>query len=173
MKNGITYIQRLMIILCCLASVACSPHRNQGPSYLFVLSAQSGVIQKINNSYSLTLQGIDPHVLWFTDRPVRKAGFLPVKAFIHNWSKGFKNTPPNAGVIHIDMVYNQHGKQQPLAVELSKPIFNGKLLTFTIKSLHGDKHIPNFQQLKHIKLFIDPPGPRLMDFHQQPLSIYN
>jgi len=63
-------------------------------SYLFVLSATSGSLK----GDTLTLDGV-PNVIYFTDRPARKAGHISVSEFIEMWSKGvdsFKGDPPNA-----------------------------------------------------------------------------
>jgi len=62
--------------------------------YLFVLGATSGSLK----GGILTLNGV-PNVIYFSDRPVRKAGHKSVSEFIEMWEKGddsFKADPPNA-----------------------------------------------------------------------------
>ena len=74
----------------------------QHNSLLLVLSAQKGVLKQTGQGYTLTLQAVDPKVLWFTDRPERHAGLMVTKKFITNWEKGFKNSQPNALLSMLD-----------------------------------------------------------------------
>src|SRR2546426_206943 len=50
----------------------------------------------------LTLSGVDPAVLMFTDRPHRVADSAPLARFVEDWTKGgddsFRRKPPNAGI---------------------------------------------------------------------------
>jgi len=67
---------------------------HKGYSYLFVLSSTSGSLE----GDILTLNGV-PNVIYFSDRPARKAGHMSVSEFIEMWDKGddsFKADPPNA-----------------------------------------------------------------------------
>jgi len=64
------------------------------PRYLFVLSATSGSLK----GDTLTLNGV-PNVIYFTDRPARKAVHLSLERFVESWNKGsdsYKANPPNA-----------------------------------------------------------------------------
>ncbi|MCX6994323.1 MAG: hypothetical protein NTY13_00550 [Chlamydiae bacterium] len=53
-------------------------HAEEKASFLFVLRADTGVITKTNGGYKLTLKGMDDKVLYFSDRPERKAAFITV-----------------------------------------------------------------------------------------------
>jgi len=67
---------------------------SKNPGYLFVLSATSGSLK----GDTLTLNGV-PNVIYFSDRPARKAGHLSLEKFVESWNKGvdsFKADPPNA-----------------------------------------------------------------------------
>ncbi len=64
------------------------------PRYLFVLSATSGSLK----GDTLTLNGV-LNVIYFADRPGRKAGHGSLSNFVEGWNKGvdsFKADPPNA-----------------------------------------------------------------------------
>ena len=56
-----------------------TPQSTQKASFLFVLRAETGVISKTDGVYTLTLQGMDDKVLYFSDRPVRKSGFITMQ----------------------------------------------------------------------------------------------
>jgi len=67
---------------------------SKNTGYLFVISGTSGSLK----GDTLTLNGV-PNVIYFTDRPARKAGHLSLEKFVEMWDKGddsFKADPPNA-----------------------------------------------------------------------------
>ena len=56
---------------------------SKNTGYLFVMSGTSGSL----DGDTLTLNGV-PNVIYFSNRPVRKAGHLSVAEFIEMWDKG-------------------------------------------------------------------------------------
>ncbi len=67
---------------------------SKNTGYLFVISGTSGSL----DGDTLTLNGV-PNVIYFSDRPARKAGHLSLEKFVEAWDKGddsFKTDPPNA-----------------------------------------------------------------------------
>ena len=87
------------------------------PSFLFVQSAKTidykdGV---------MTLHGVPPQTMFFTDRPPRVVGNLPTDRFVARWTtdkspNGFATNPPNAAVT----LFQPDGAKTAI-VELSKP----------------------------------------------------
>ena len=54
-----------------------------------------------NNEYSLRLDDPSPQVVYFTDRPRRMTGAIPLAEFLDEWSQrsgGFGSDPPNAAL---------------------------------------------------------------------------
>lgn len=139
----------------CISSVSLAKPQTKPtqPQYLFVMSAQSGMIKQSGKQYTLSLTNIDKHVLWFTDRPIRKAGFMPLKVFMNNWSKNFGGNPPNGAVVHAGMESNIMGKNQPMAIELTQPTYKANKVTFKIKGLSGSNM--KSQSISDVKLFFD------------------
>ncbi len=134
-------------------------------NYLFVQSAKK-VIIKANKSnektYTITLEQTDPLITYFSDRPIRNAGVMPLVEFMELWYhqnvNSFEKNPPNA-VLHVkktrvfseDHVYD-------FALELTAPKYDKKLktLTFTAKVLPGNvDKIPDSAVFDHVTLFID------------------
>jgi len=69
---------------------------SKNTGYLFVMSATSGSLK----GDTLTLNGV-PNVIYFSDRPARKAGHMSLSEFIEMWDKesdGYKADPPNAAL---------------------------------------------------------------------------
>jgi hypothetical protein len=67
---------------------------SKNTGYLFVISGTSGSL----DGDTLTLNGV-PNVIYFSDRPARKAGHLSLEKYVESWNKGvdsFKADPPNA-----------------------------------------------------------------------------
>ena len=69
----------------------------QIPQLLFVQNATSVVTDK--SGRVLTLQGLSPTTLYFSDRPVRLAGHYRTDEYLKFWKQGpdsFLKDPPNA-----------------------------------------------------------------------------
>ena len=84
------------------------------PSYLLSMSATSGSL----NQGELKLDGV-PLVVYFTDRPYRKAGHWSLEDFAKVWklhSETNRDDPPNAELA----IYAQTGDTQAVLI-LSKP----------------------------------------------------
>ena len=84
--------------------------------FLFVQNAQ-GIVYE---NGKMTLKGVAPLTVAFSDRPERIAGHLSTKEFIPFWSEGkdsFLKDPPNANVSILD-----GGKVTDVVVVLSDPL---------------------------------------------------
>jgi hypothetical protein len=102
--------------------------------FLFVQSAKGMTFDKATNK--LTLIGVSPVTVFFSDRPDRIAGNMKTSAFIPFWSQGsdsFKTNPPNADISLLE----DNGMKQIVA-ELQDPVLAGEDLSYTIKILQGE-----------------------------------
>lgn len=85
---------------------------------------------------SMTLTGVDPTILMFTDRPYRVAESLPLATLVDAWTKGgngsFRSDPPNAGLTTL-----VDGKFEVATVELTEPRLDGTSLTYGVRVLEG------------------------------------
>jgi len=98
---------------------------------LFSITASSGTYA----DGKLRLNGV-PAVVWFTDRPERKAGHLTLEEFRRGWSKGsdsYKDDPPNA-VLAIEGQVS--GKE--IVLVLTDLQIEGPAVIFKLKLLKGD-----------------------------------
>jgi len=128
---------------------------SQKASFLFVLRATTGVITKVKGGYTLTLQNIDDKVLYFSDRPVRQAGFITTTSFMGNWQYGinsFKSNPPNAAMVHAALKKNVNGMAQAIPIELSEPKVTANGWLFQVKDLQGKMREGSYQD---VSVFID------------------
>ena len=101
------------------------------PGYLFVLSATSGSLK----GDTLTLNGV-PNVIYFSDRPARKAGHLSLEKFVESWNKGsdsYKADPPNA----VLSIFGENGSKNTV-VELMNPEVKAGSISFNVKVLQGE-----------------------------------
>ncbi len=102
--------------------------------FLFVQSAKGMTFDKATNK--LTLVGVSPITVFFTDRPERVAGNMTTATFVPFWSKGkdsFLSDPPNADISLVEGV----SMRQVVAV-LQAPVLKGDNLTYTVKVLQGE-----------------------------------
>lgn len=116
--------------------------------WLFVQNATS--ITYVDGK--LTLKGVNPVTVMFTDRPVRAAEHMMTKNFIPFWSEGkesFLKDPPNAALSFVD-----HEKMEDVVVTLHDPVLKGEDLTYRVDIIDGE--IP--ASASHASLFIDVVG---------------
>jgi hypothetical protein len=101
---------------------------------LFVQNAKAVVFDK----GTLTLKGVSPMTIFFSDRPVRIAGHFNTKdEFVPLWDEGkdsFLKDPPNATV----SMYEK-GKEQldDVVIKLSHPRLRGEDLMYDISVIEG------------------------------------
>ncbi len=128
-----------------LAQTAQAPAKQA--DFLFVQTANAMMFDKAG--MKLTLVGVSPVTIMFTDRPERVAGHMKTSAFVPFWSKGkdsFLNDPPNADLSILD-----GDKLQQVVVTIMNPVLAGNDLSYTVKILQGDMPA----RATHASLFID------------------
>ena len=103
---------------------------------------------------TLTLRGITPSTLYFSDRPQRVVGHLTTADFVDLWDAGensFEADPPNAVLAFI-----QPGESVPgdAVVVISEPKLTDGQLSYGIEVLEGTVPATGGP----VTLFIDPLG---------------
>lgn len=117
---------------------------------LFVQNARDVVL----NNGRLTLVGVNPITIFFSDRPKRIAGHMSTEDFVLDWQEGtgkesFNTEPPNAAL----SVFGQD-EIVDVVVALKNPRLAGHALVYDIDVLQEDQPIPSGPAT----LFIDPVG---------------
>jgi len=122
--------------------------QDQNPSWLFSHTAAGGtLLEQSNGGYTLTLTDIDPHVMAFTDRPVRDSSIMPAAELIEQWPTLFASAPPNAVLVE----HNPSGNTNSVVLTLSNPRLTtaanaDATLTFDA-TLIPDEHPANLERL--------------------------
>src|SRR5262249_9659185 len=101
---------------------------------LIVMNAQGASLQ----GETLTLKGVAPTTIVFTDRPVRAAGHMPTTHLVEGWGRageGFVKDPPNATVSAFS---KDNSTVHDVVVVLQSPKLEGDRLTFRVKTLEGN-----------------------------------
>ncbi len=99
---------------------------------LFVQTAKGATL--VNGK--LTLTGVSPTTVYFSDRPTRVAGHLATSEMIPLWSEGknsFLKDPPNATL----STFTGDGKVANVVVELKNPGLDGDHMTYDVRVLQG------------------------------------
>jgi hypothetical protein len=102
----------------------------------------------------VTLRGLTPATLFFSDRPQRVVGHLTSQQFIDEWDKGensFAADPPNA--VFSFLQTGDDAPEDAIAV-INDPKLEGDALTYSVEVLEGS--LP--ETATHVSLFIDPFG---------------
>jgi len=115
-----------------LAEAAQEPAKQA--DFLFVQTAKGMTFDK--PASKLTLNGVSPVTVMFSDRPERIAANMRTAAFVPFWSKGkdsFLSDPPNADISILE------GDQlRQIVAVLQDPVLQGDNLTNTVRVLEGD-----------------------------------
>jgi hypothetical protein len=115
-------------------------------------------VQVANGSESttgeLTLTGLSPSTLYFSDRPERIVGHMTTAQFVDQWSVGdnsFASDPPNAV---LSWVGTSENRPDDCVVVLTEPKAEGDSIHYAIEVLEGS--VPASSGA--CTLFIDPLG---------------
>ena len=105
-------------------------------SVLFTQSATSGSLKSSGGKrMTLTLRGVAPQVVWFQDRPDRRAGQVSATEFVSRWrSFGFQSDAPNAALTLL----GAPNKADTVVVELlRRPRYNPaqETMTYVVREL--------------------------------------
>jgi hypothetical protein len=115
--------------------------------FLFVQTASAMAFDANRNR--LTLNGVSPVTLFFSDRPERIAGNMSTEAFVPFWSEGtdsFLSDPPNA-----DLSIVEDGVLRQTVVVLRDPVLEGDSLHYTVQIVEGDMPVLG----EEVSVFID------------------
>jgi hypothetical protein len=100
---------------------------------LFVQSAKSATV----SNGKLTLRGVSPTTVFFSDRPERIAGHMTTDEMVPLWSEGtdsFMKDPPNATLSS----FKKDGTVANVVLELKNPKFSGDTLTYDVRIIQGN-----------------------------------
>jgi len=117
---------------------------------MFVQTAQSVE----SDGATLTLKGITPSTLYFSDRPQRVVGHMATADFVDLWGEGdnsFELDPPNAVLAFIEP---GDAAPEDAVVVITNPRLENGSLSYSVDVLNGS--VP--AQAGPVTLFIDPFG---------------
>jgi hypothetical protein len=103
---------------------------------------------------TLTLEGVTPSTLYFSDRPQRVVGHMTTGDFVDLWGEGdnsLKTDPPNAVLAFVESGANS---PEDAVIVIKEPQLEDGRLSYSIELLEGT--LP--AQTGPVTLFIDPFG---------------
>ncbi len=106
-----------------------------GPKEIEALYVQSARGMAHENG-QLTLEGIAPLTIIFSDRPDRVTGHIPLDEFLDSWGEGddsFADDPPNAAL----SIFTEDEINDVIVV-LSDPQLDGDQLSYSVEILDGE-----------------------------------
>ncbi len=97
---------------------------------------------------TMTLSGLAPSTIYFSDRPYRETGQVDTADFIALWADGgtFAGDPPNAAVTVLSAA-----DDQPAVVELTSPQIDGDSLKYSVTVISGTLA----DSAKDVAIFVD------------------
>lgn len=105
----------------------------ESAQYLFVQTSHSIT----SSGDRLTLHGVSPTTLFFSDRPQRITGHGATEEWVKTWSEGddsFASNPPNATL----SVLGGQEEVEDVVLVLRDPQLKGSRLTYTVSVLDGE-----------------------------------
>ena len=131
--------KRMALLLVLLAACAGVSATTMEPDieWLFVQNAQSVTL----DNGVLTLHGVSPTTVFFTDRPERMAAVGLTSEFVTFWTTGggsdnFKKDPPNA-----TLSVAADGSTDDIVLELRDPKLEGDTLSYDVTVLEGRQRV--------------------------------
>jgi hypothetical protein len=101
-------------------------------SWLLTQTGRAGsMTPNDDGTYQLVLDGIDPNVIAFTDRPERDTAVLTVNQLVDSWESTFADAAPN-GVL---VAHRPGEPADSIVVELFDPQSSGTTMTYTVRVL--------------------------------------
>jgi hypothetical protein len=128
----------LVAMVACLPGVAAAagtPAVKQKVELLLVQNSKGVAIDK--DKRTLTLKGVSPTTLFFSDRPVRMAGHYNKEDYLKMWTDGkdsFDADPPNAT---LSVFEEGQGDLLDVVVKLQNPRYQGDDLIYDITLIEG------------------------------------
>lgn len=104
---------------------------NETITNIFLQEGTGGsFVEDESGNYTLTITGVVPYTVYFSDRPARDAGFSEMKKFIDGFNFD-PNNPPNAAI----MIKEGEEETDMVVVELTLPQYDetSHNLTYTAK----------------------------------------
>ncbi|WP_141701096.1 hypothetical protein [Methyloceanibacter methanicus] len=132
-----------------------TPEANENADIELLFVQTSPRIEADTEAKKIRLVDVNQQSLYFSDRPVRVAGHIPMAAYMKEWTEApddFNDDPPNATL----SVYEPGKKENSVVViELLNPVVDGKDLVYDYNLIEGE--MPKGGE--HAALFIDRIGP--------------
>jgi hypothetical protein len=145
--RGSTMVWLLTVVA--LSAAADARAQDQEVEWLFVQTADSVTLK----DGELTLFGISPATLFFSDRPERIAGHGLTAEFVTFWQRiaddGFGADPPNATLAIVS-----NDVADDVVLTLMTPELDGSTLRYPVTVLEGDEEVEGGP----CSLFVDPVG---------------
>ncbi|MGK7897088.1 MAG: glycine zipper family protein [Xenococcus sp. (in: cyanobacteria)] len=115
-----------IVMLASVTPVFAQPNPATQVELLFVQNAEAVVFA----DSTLTLKGVSPSVIFFSDRPQRVAGHVALPRFLDAWDEGkdnFAEDPPNAALSIVGK-----GEVTSVVIEIANPQLEGDELSYEI-----------------------------------------
>lgn len=160
------FLSSLLAVNLCYAATEKNSNGNKtNEGYLLIQGAAEAMLEQSKDDpsyYLLTLKQVNPYVMYFSERPTRKAGQMPMEKYLHFWkSEGpnnFQKNPPNADLHAIQRVAGSPDKIYNFILELFDPNYDSakQTISYRVKPLEGNPNpLPSSATFQQVTLFID------------------
>ena len=141
------FMKKLVVTTFLIFTLFASSCTKQDTVLNMIQAPHGQIVGTAETGYKLIIEEPNDTVVWFADRPIRKAGHIHIGDFLRDWDEGrnsFKKDPPNAVIII--------NTSKPIVVELILVDWDTHQATFRLRHLNGSE-IPT--KSGPVNIFID------------------
>jgi len=146
-------MKKMLALLCMLSSSIALASSN--PGYLFFQNdLHATLVKNQDKTYTLTLLDAPKYVSYFSNRPQRNTGLIPLNQFLTFWKDSkikdsFLQIPPNVALAMMPA----SGKQQNFIAVVSEPAYSDKNVSYKL-TIMGKQPIET-GSVSHVNMFFD------------------
>lgn len=132
--STIGYAAALASMPAWVTACSSSPATEGDAQALFSLTADQMQIQDVDGmDMTVVMKNVDPHTVWFTDRPARESGVITTEQLVAQWDDGetFDTEPPNAAlVLHVPATVEDGSVTETIVAEVRDAAYDAATNTF-------------------------------------------
>ena len=127
----------------------------------FIIGADAAMLKSIHPGYyTLTLYNVSPYITYYTLRPNRVQGVVPLENFVKAWKIGtnsFEDNNPNGVIIPamIDGIINKSETFYPISLLSPKLDKTKRNIQFTVRPLGSGGFLYKHMTYKHVVLIVN------------------
>jgi hypothetical protein len=142
MKTAVLVLAGVLVALVAAFTLRWALGDDNTQEWLLSHDASSGaLVDNGDGTFSLTMSGINNHVIGFTERPARDTVFLTPGLLVETWDDMFSDSAPNAVLAE----HKPTGETNSVVMVLGKPTLQGDSISYEVEILLDEQRPANLK----------------------------